>query len=607
MPKEVPLPYGTQMRREPVLALGVAIVALAALVLPATSPDQAIAADADPAAEGAVGVADCGPGSRPESGVQGQVPRADRASGRSQEGSICNLEVLGTYQGAGAGVVSARYENCVYLGSFATGTLGAQPGVQVIDVSNPNDPRYVRTLVSPAMAAGTWETLKVDEARGQLAAVGVSVLIGPLLFDVYDISDDCTNPQLRNGILGTPITVPQNVVGHEGGFSPDGLTYYATSTAGWLTAIDLSDPTRPRTVFSGATGLTNHGFSLSADGRTMYGVTLAPAGLQVLDVADIQDRVATPQVRQVSALTWPDGLLSQHTIPFTQDGRQYLVAVDEGGGGSVRIIDIDDPESPSIVRRIRLEINLPENQALRQEDVGGNGLWGYEAHYCTLDRPASPTALACGFVQSGIRVFDVRDVQAPREVAYFNPPALGGGITNLLTTVPNSPHALAVAAPTLIASELPTLQNILGAVNQDMTTDWCMSPPWFVGSDQLWSTCSDTGLTTMRFTNAAFPLDEDADPDPAPTSTPDLPSNPPGGSDGSTDGASGGSSDGGSSTGGSAPLAQAADHAHEARAGSTLPSAGSGLDLSVLTGSLAALLLGVWLISARRFQRRLTS
>jgi hypothetical protein len=477
------------------------LVTLLSTVGGASPPTSAQAATPE-AARGAVPRARCGPGSRPETGVQGQVPRADRTSGRSRQGYTCNLQVLGSFRGAGAGVVSARYGHCVYMGSFGTGILGA-PGVQVLDVSDPRAPRHVRTLTSPAMAAGTWETLKVDEGRGLLAAVGTSVLVGPLLFDVYDVKADCTNPRLLNGLGGTPLTAPIAVLGHEGDFSPDGRTYYATSASGWLTAIDVADPSRPRVLWGGATGMTNHGLSLSADGRTMYGVTLSPAGVQVLDVSTIQDRSAYPQVREVSTLTWPDGLLTQHTIPITQRGVPYLVVVDEGGGGSVRIVDISDPAAPRIVRRIRLQINLPENQARRQADVGGDGLWGYEAHYCTVDRPRSPTALACGFVQSGIRVFDLRDVRSPEEIAYFNPPALGGGAENLLT-VPNSPHALAVAAPTLISQDSPTLEDVLGAVRQDMSTDWCMSPPWFVGTDQLWSTCADTGLTTMRFTNGAW-------------------------------------------------------------------------------------------------------
>jgi hypothetical protein len=54
----------------------------------------------------AVPKAHCGPGSSPETGLQGQVPRRDRESGRSALGYRCNLELVGRYQGQGASWVS---------------------------------------------------------------------------------------------------------------------------------------------------------------------------------------------------------------------------------------------------------------------------------------------------------------------------------------------------------------------------------------------------------------------------------------------------------------------------------------------------------------------
>ena len=48
------------------------------------------------------------------------------------------------------------------------------------------------------MSLGTWESLKVDPVKGQLAAVGVPMLFGFMTFDVYDIKDDCTKPRLLN-------------------------------------------------------------------------------------------------------------------------------------------------------------------------------------------------------------------------------------------------------------------------------------------------------------------------------------------------------------------------------------------------------------------------
>jgi hypothetical protein len=60
--------------------------------------------------------ADCGPGSRPESALQGDVPAVDRDSGRSPEGYDCNITRIGGFAGDGAGIVSASYGHCAYMG-----------------------------------------------------------------------------------------------------------------------------------------------------------------------------------------------------------------------------------------------------------------------------------------------------------------------------------------------------------------------------------------------------------------------------------------------------------------------------------------------------------
>src|SRR3546814_9764470 len=62
-----------------------------------------------------VALAECGPGSQPETGLQGQVPLADRDSGRNLQGYNCNLKLVGQYQGAGASVVSPSFDTCAYL------------------------------------------------------------------------------------------------------------------------------------------------------------------------------------------------------------------------------------------------------------------------------------------------------------------------------------------------------------------------------------------------------------------------------------------------------------------------------------------------------------
>jgi hypothetical protein len=75
------------------LVLAVA-AGLASLVLAATAPVTQPAVAAPVAAP--VPKADCGPGSHPETDLQGRVSLADITSGRAAEGYRCNTELVGT-------------------------------------------------------------------------------------------------------------------------------------------------------------------------------------------------------------------------------------------------------------------------------------------------------------------------------------------------------------------------------------------------------------------------------------------------------------------------------------------------------------------------------
>ncbi len=43
----------------------------------------------------------CGPGDRPETGLQGEVTLEDRTSGAVYDGFKCNLDLVGTFEGEG--------------------------------------------------------------------------------------------------------------------------------------------------------------------------------------------------------------------------------------------------------------------------------------------------------------------------------------------------------------------------------------------------------------------------------------------------------------------------------------------------------------------------
>jgi hypothetical protein len=448
--------------------------------------------------------AKCGPGSSPETGLQGQVSLADRKSGRSQRGYSCNLRLISRYQGQGQGSIGASYGTCQYLGTILPSAVTARrPGINVIDMSDPRRPRLTDSLISPATLGGTWETLKVHQGRGLLAAVSVGLVSGGFFVSVYDVKTDCAHPRLLNGIRGTKLTMPGLFPGHEASWSPDGRTYWTTGTvAGTIAALDMSRPASPRVIYNGTTGLLNHGVGVSRDGNRIY-VANMPTGLTTFDSRDIQRRDEHPQLRRISEVTWADGLVTQHAIPFTDHGRPYLMAVDELGSSGVRILDISNERRPTTIRRLTLEINRPGNLKLRRADTAKNGIFGYDSHYCSLDRLTDPTALACGWAQSGIRVFDIRDLKKPREIAYFNPPAQVGKRDQLR----NSGHAFLPAGSSFsdIFNDKSPDKPPLYTGPTDMTTDWCMSPPRFDGN-RLWVSCDDNGALLLRFADNAYPL-----------------------------------------------------------------------------------------------------
>jgi hypothetical protein len=492
-------------------------VVASVLIVPIAAAVPAARASNGAGANGEVPRAVCGPGSVPESGVQGQVPIEDRRDGRSAVARSCNLALLGQYQGEGASWVSASYQHCAYMSSAYPGTLmSKKPGVRVLDVSDPRHPVLTAVVSSPAMAGGTWESLKVNVERGLLAGVAGGTVLGVGLFDVYDVKTDCAHPKLLSSLTEPRLSMPANGLGHEGDWSPDGRTYWSTGLGlGAITAIDVAQPAHPRILWSGTSNVSNHGLSISADGNRLYEANLEPAGVDIFDISSIQSRSGLPGLRFVGQYleSLDDGKFAQHSIPFTKDGKPYLISVDEAGQGGVRILDISNEASPTVVRKIRLQIQLPENQRLRDADADGNGVFAYQSHYCTLDRAIDPTALACGYFQSGIRVFDVRDLANPREVAYFNPAAQVGKAAML----PDSEHAVGLAAqgPQTVtdgidaggggfSAFLANLANARGLPNS-LSADWCSSPPAFVRG-QLWVTCQDNGFLALRFTNGAYPL-----------------------------------------------------------------------------------------------------
>jgi hypothetical protein len=165
--------------------------------------------------------------------------------------------------------------------------------------------------------------------------------------------------------------------------------------------------------------------------------------------------------------------IPQNAIPVTIKGRPYLVEIDEFGGqeevGAGRIIDISDEREPRVVSNLRLEVHQPENFDAQENDPGAdNPLQSYAAHYCNVPTRRDPQIVACSMILSGLRVFDIRDPEHPREVAYFNAP-------------------------------IPPRRSLGEASN------WAMSSPAFVPERrEIWYSDGYSGFWAVKVTNDAW-------------------------------------------------------------------------------------------------------
>jgi hypothetical protein len=471
----------------------------------------------------------CGPGDKPETDLQGQVSAALRASGF--QGFSCNLQLIGQVRGEGASWQNDEYREgrgrsrkaCAYHGTASPETSASLPGrtnlgTRAIDITNPAAPVTTAYLTTKAMLY-PHESLKVNDRRQLLAADRGDA--GPE-FDLYDVGGDCRYPQLlAAGPLLRPLDSPVGPIqGHEGAWAPDGLTYYG-SGGGVTYPIDTTDTTKPRVI---TIGPRSHGLSISDDGTRGYWAVVgnfagaaaalldssipADNGLQIYDLSDIQLRRPNPQFKPIGSIFWKDGSISQHSIPITIKKKPYVVFVDEAASGGLygltprqfetacaagfppfpmaRIIDISDETKPKIVSKLMLETHDAANCDKVAPDIVGLSTFTYGSHYCSVDSRNNATTLACGYFNSGVRVFDIRDPIRPREIAYYNP----AGTT---TRSPGSNHT--------------------GANWVAGGPDWCQTQLHLdTDTRTIWTTCMDNGLLMLKFTHNAWPFPETTTP-----------------------------------------------------------------------------------------------
>jgi hypothetical protein len=423
--------------------------------------------------------AKCGPRSNPQPGVDGRVP-----AGSNPKGLWCNMKLI-AHQGTSGGFKTLRYidtagHECAFYDTallFPTNAVnlsGPSLGVAVVDMSDPAHPVQTDTLTELPMMS-PHESLALNPKRGLLAAVNGNPATYPGLVSIYDAHQDCRHPVLQS-------TAPVARFGHESGFAPDGRTFYATGTAVQsLTAIDVTDPTAPHPVWQGSELV--HGMTLSADGTRAYAADPTGHDMLILDTTQIQRRTADPKAVEISRLTWKNASIPQNAIPFTRDGRPYVLEFDEytqatlspngdpDAVGAARIIDISDERRPRVISNLRLQVDQAADHRAAKGDPGtSNPAQGYAAHYCNIPSRTNPRIVACSFIASGLRVFDISKLRHPREIGYYVAPAT------------------------------PATENGYDGSN------YAMSQPAFAPArHEIWYSDGASGFNVLRVTNGVWP------------------------------------------------------------------------------------------------------
>jgi hypothetical protein len=436
----------------------------------------------------------CGPGSLPETGLQGRVPAEDVASGRADQGYYCNLEQVGFFGPTRAGWKTHRYHECAYYnaepGGLPLGPLQlVQPGTYVLDVSDPTHPVQTDFLVTPAMQS-PHESMSIDKVNGRLYSVLSNLATAPGILEIWDLTQDCKHPTLLT-------TVSNGLLGHEGNISQDGRTYYTGSLyAQTLVAVDVTNPLAPIPI--AVENVQSHGMSTNPDGTRVYDTVRGTddAGLVIYDTTEIDERAANATFKEISRITWPTKSTPQFAMHVTIKGKPYVIENDEFGGpsrtgtgpiGAARIIDISDETAPKVVSNIRLEVHMDEHQDEVSGDprplIGGP----YTAHYCSVPSFVDPGIVACSMLRSGVRVFDIRDPRTPKEIAYYSPPVVQGTVDNGGTS-----------------SGFHTGANI----------------EFIPERAEMWLTDQETGFHVVRFTNGVWPFTAASTPKPVPTKAP---------------------------------------------------------------------------------------
>ncbi len=330
-------------------------------------------------------------------------------------------------------------------------------GVQVVDVSDVNNPRRIGHWDSPGSAEG----LAVDGTLLYLAD-------GPFGLQLVDLSDPASPAPIASafdtkfafdvviqkpyafiagadaGLLIADISVPSaprevavlDTPGYARAIAIDGATVYLADQWGGVRVVSIAQPARPREIASVA--LPSWAFAVAISGTALH-VATGSQGLHTLDISD-------PSQPRASG-TYPIPLKLSWKLAVS-NGRAFVGVRTEG----VHILDLSQPATPRplgmispLVSAVAIAVRgnfayvLTADQGMRVIDLSDpNGMQPRGAkdsighHGACIEAVGDRYVYVCGNVQfrAQLDVIDVSNADQPSIVTSL--PVTGGGAIDLL-------------------------------------------------------------------------------------------------------------------------------------------------------------------------------
>ena len=309
-------------------------------------------------------------------------------------------------------------------------------GWSILDVTDPTAPEYVSFVPGPD---NTW-TIQIQVAEGKMitaleriapnwgGAEGKPFSEGFLIWDVTDPRKARQLGHYRTHSTGT----------HRNFYDGGSLVHAAGGAPGFdgkiYQIVDISDPAKPRQISSFALPEQREDAPKSGAKFSMHGpahieggrayLSYGDGGGIILDISDIE------APRMVSQLAF-QGLLSRqgiHTYLPLPRRKLALIndeAINENGDENLNlagIVDIANEKEPRMISLFPLPMPPAESGLRNFYDKGGR-FGPHNQHHpnhqaCLEDRD---DLAYLTYFNAGLRVYDIRDPRAPKEIASFIP------------------------------------------------------------------------------------------------------------------------------------------------------------------------------------------